>query len=268
MIVSVTVETMVNRLQRSLHAAIFGALMSMAARAQQPAAQAGAAFETASVRPSHVTASCFSMLPPGSTHYDLTCVSLRFLIALAYNGSTSHIEGGGNALESLYDLRATTPDEIPWTAESVLPMLRQFLAERFHLVVHTGKREIAGYGLAVAKGGPKLHAVAAESVVQGHKAGEPSQNFTYPGHAQGRGLNSDGIASLLAMVLQAPVVDHTGISGLYNVDLSYAPDNAPDSSLPSLFTAVEEQLGLKLKPEKVMVDTIVVDHADDAPTPN
>ncbi len=205
------------------------------------------------------------MLPPGGTHYELTCVTLRLLIEMAYK--TSYIDGGGSALDTYYDLRATTPDR-PWTVDTVRPMVQQLLAERFHLVVHAGKREVSGYGMVVAKGGPKLHSVAPESVVQGQKAGESSQNFTFPGKVQGRGLAPAGIAGLLSVGMHAPVVDHTGLTGMFNIDLNYAPDNSTDSNLPSFFTAVEEQLGLRLKPEKVIVDTLVVDHADDAPTPN
>lgn len=90
--------------------------------------------------------------------------------------------------------------------------------------------------------------------------------------------DSKGIAGLLGMALHAPVVDHTNLTGIYNMDLRYAPEsllngNAQEesdskSNLPSFFTAVEKQLGLKLQPQKVMVDTVIVDHADAEPTPN
>jgi uncharacterized protein (TIGR03435 family) len=88
---------------------------------------------------------------------------------------------------------------------------------------------------------------------------------------QGRGVNASGIAGLLSAVLHAPVEDHTGLSGLFNIDLRYKPDNDTDpanQNLPSFFTAVEEQLGLKLQPEKVTVDTLVIDHINAEPTPN
>ena len=256
---------MLNRLHRSLQAVVLAALIATAVQAQPPAGASQPAFETASIRPSHLTIGCFSMLPPGGTHYELTCVTLRNLIEMAYK--TSYIDGGGGALDTYYDLRATTPDG-PWTTDTAGPMVQKLLAERFHLVVHAGKREVSGYGMVVAKGGPKLHSVAPESVVQGQKAGEPSRNFIYPGKVQGSGLTPGGIASLLSAVMHAPVVDHTGLAGMFDIDLSYAPDNSTESNLPSFFTAVEEQLGLRLKPEKVIVDTLVVDHADDAPTPN
>jgi uncharacterized protein (TIGR03435 family) len=81
---------------------------------------------------------------------------------------------------------------------------------------------------------------------------------------------------LFSNALHTPVVDHTGLTGTYNIDLQYAPESLPGSnpsnesnaSLPSFFTAVEEQLGLRLQSQKVAADTVVVDHADAQPTPN
>jgi uncharacterized protein (TIGR03435 family) len=252
--------------RRSLQIVIVAGVIWSTAHSQQGNAVPQPAFETASIRPAHLTPGCFSMLPPGGVQYAVTCVTVRNLIQIAY--STSYIDGGGDAVDTYYDLRATTPDGNQWTLDTVRPMMQQLLRERFHLSTHAGKRELSGYGLFVAKGGQKLHPVAPESVTQGQKAGESSQNFSAPGYVQGRGVNPGGIARLFSIVEHAPVVDHTGLSGLFNIDLSYAPDNSTDSNLPSFFTAIEEQLGLKLKPEKVTVDTVVIDHVDDTPTPN
>jgi uncharacterized protein (TIGR03435 family) len=245
---------------------ILAGLSLRAAQSQQGSALPQSAFEVASIRPAHLTQGCFSMLPPGGTQYAVTCFTLRNLIGIAYK--TSYIDGGGSALDTYYDVRATAPGGVPWTFDTVHPMMQQLLSERFHLRVHTGKRELSGYGLFVAKGGSKLHPAAPGPVAQGQKAGEPSRNFIYPGQVQGRSVNASGIAGLFSALEHAPVVDHTGLSGTFNVDLSYAPDNSTDSNLPSFFTAIEEELGLKLKPEKVTVDTVVIDHVDDAPTPN
>jgi uncharacterized protein (TIGR03435 family) len=155
-------------------------------------------------------------------------------------------------------------------------MMKQLLSERFHLAVHSAKRELPGYALVVAKSGAKLQAAEVDRTTEGQKAGEASANFTAPGAMQGRSKNSEGIAGLLSMAVHAPVVDHTNLTGIYNIDLRYAPDSFPnstlgkesDSQLPSFFTAVEEQLGLKLQPQKVVVDTIVIDHVDLEPTAN
>jgi uncharacterized protein (TIGR03435 family) len=242
--------------------------------AQQPVANPAVAFETAAIHPAKLTNGCFSKLPPGGTQYALSCVTLKNLIAIAYN--SDHIEGGGPALDAYYDLRATVPGDKPWTNESVAPMMKQFLIERFHLAVHPGKRELPGYALVLARSGGKLHSAEPDRAAQGQKAGESSANFVAPGYIQGRSIDSKSIAGLLSLALHVPVADHTGLTGIYNVDLRYAPDslsngspeNESDSNLPSFFTALEEQLGLKLQPQKVDVDTVVVDHVDLEPAPN
>jgi len=249
-------------------------LAAAAACAQQPISNPAPAFETASIRPAKLTNGCFSMLPPGGTQYAVTCLTLKNLIGIAYK--SGHIEGGGPALDAYYDLRATVAGDKPWTNETVAPMMKQLLIERFHLVVHPGTRELPGYVLVVAKSGVKLHSTQPDLSAQGQKAGESSANFTAPGYVQGRSMNSKGIADLLGAALHAPVADQTGLTGIYNIDLRYAPDsllnsnpgNESDSSLPSFFTAVEEQLGLRLKAQKVSVDTVIVDHVDPEPTPN
>lgn len=242
--------------------------------AQQPVANPDVAFETAAIHPAKLTNGCFSMLPPGGTQYAVSCVTLKNLIAIAYK--SDRIEGGGPALDAYYDFRATVPGDKPWTNESVAPMMKQFLIERFHLAVHPGKRELPGYAIVLARSGDKLHSTAPDRAAQGQKAGESSANFIAPGYVQGRGIDSKSIAVLLSAALHVPVVDHTGLTGLYNVDLRYAPDslsnsspdNESDSNLPSFFTALEEQLGLRLQSQKVDVDTVVVDHVDLEPTPN
>ena len=248
--------------------------VTAAALAQQPNVGPAAAFETASIHPVKVTPGCFSMLPPGGIQYAVTCLTLRNLIQIAYE--SGHVEGGGAALDATYDLRATAPGGIPWTNKTISPMMKQLLVERFHLAVHAGKRELSGYSLVVAKSGSKLKPTEADPSVRGQKAGESSANFVAPGYVQARSANSRGVAGLLGMALHAPVEDHTELSGIYNIDLRYAPESLPDSNpgkesnanLPSFFTAVEEQLGLRLQPQKVVVDTVVVDHADPEPTPN
>lgn len=239
--------------------------ISATSQTQQDARPVQPTFETASIRPAQVSMGCFSMLPPGGTQYAVTCVTLRNLIEVAY--ATNYIEGGGKALDTYYDVRAST-GETPWTQESIRPMMRQLLIQRFHLNVHEEKRDVSGYRMVIAKGGAKMKTVSGDSIPKGQKAGEPSQNFIYPGHVQGRGVDCNGIAHLLSALLHAPVSDATNLKGIFNIDLSYAPDNSTGSNLPSLFTALDEQLGLKLQPGKVAVETVVIDHVDIEPTPN
>jgi uncharacterized protein (TIGR03435 family) len=73
---------------------------------------------------------------------------------------------------------------------------------------------------------------------------------------------------MLSAWLKQPVVDATGIDGLYDINLKFAPAGATESELPSIFTAVQEQLGLKLEPRKVPVENLVVDHVEKEPVDN
>ena len=75
-------------------------------------------------------------------------------------------------------------------------------------------------------------------------------------------------AGILERVVLQPVLNHTGITGTYNINLDYAPMDATDSELHSIFTVLEEQLGLKLVPQKVPVDELMIDRVDRAPTEN
>ena len=155
----------------------------------------------------------------------------------------------------------------PWTQDSIRPMLRQLLTERFHVAVHPGTKQVSGYILVVAKGGLKLKP-AKYAAVLGHQAGQPFVSSNFPGYIRSRSADLSVIATQLSAQVRAPVVDQTEIAGVYDVDLHFAREEDKDSNLPDFFTAVEQQLGLKLQPQKVTINTLLIDHADSAPTPN
>jgi uncharacterized protein (TIGR03435 family) len=251
-------------------ALIFAAFVAIVAQAQQPAATPSATFEAASIQPAEWHMGCHSSLPSGSTHFGVSCRPLLDLIAMAWHVTGNEIQGGDrSALGTLYDVKATVPDNKPWSDfNTIRPMLQQLLIERFHLSVHTGSKKEAGYGLYVAKGGAKLKPSKRDISQEGEVAGAPAANWLTESHVQGRGSNMSHIASLFSLVLREPVVDHTGLSGTFNIDLDYAPLNTTDSPLPSFFSAVEDTLGLHLRPEQVTVPTLIVDHVDANPTPN
>jgi len=248
---------------------LFNAAMLLTAQIQQPRSTPGPAFEAASIRPSQLELGCYSILPSGGKQYAITCLPLRVLIAMAWKIHPDNIQGGdAQGLGTYYDVRATVPDGQLWTHDTIPPMLRQLLIDRFHVEVHRGTKQISGYGLFVAKGGAKLKPSDFDATKLGIKAGESFKNYIIPGSVQGRGANLAVIATLLSSPAHAVVVDHTGIPGVFDVDLHYAYEGASESDLPDFFTAVEEQLGLKLKPEKITVDTLVIDHVDSEPAPN
>jgi uncharacterized protein (TIGR03435 family) len=142
-------------------------------------------------------------------------------------------------------------------------MVQALLADRFHLAMHSETRELPIYNLMVAKGGSKLGAV------------QQSGSSVNTGNGRIEVQMSNSVAVLadeLSKVAGRDVVDKTGISGRYDLKLHWTPDDrsavaatdatsSPDSG-PSLFTALEEQLGLKLEPAKVPVQVLVIDHIE------
>jgi uncharacterized protein (TIGR03435 family) len=135
-------------------------------------------------------------------------------------------------------------------------MVQALLADRFHLVVHTETRELPIYTLVVAKGGPRLGAIQENG----------SSVNTRNGRIEVQMRNSVAVlADELSKVAGRDVVDKTAITGRYDLKLQWTPDDgaAPAAgSGPSLYTALEEQLGLKLEPAKGPVQVLVVDHVE------
>jgi uncharacterized protein (TIGR03435 family) len=135
-------------------------------------------------------------------------------------------------------------------------MLQALLADRFKLKVHHINKDLPVYNLVVGKNGPKLKesgAGAKFSMVT--RTGKQSNRIT-ASHAT--------MTNLLSQLYFAgrPVFDKTGLTGAYDFEIEFADPSATDSSSPSLFTAVQEQLGLKLEPGVAPFDTIVIDHAE------
>ncbi|MEO6817694.1 MAG: TIGR03435 family protein [Edaphobacter sp.] len=150
-------------------------------------------------------------------------------------------------------------------------MLQKVLADRFGLRVHADQREQPVYLLVVAKKGAKISKVADidPALIKG-----PAEGASLP-HLTDREIDAKAIwmsslAMMLTQVVHRPVMDRTGLVGNYDVELKWTPDLAGDAGSagagsdtgPSLFTAVQEQLGLKLQPAKQKVDVLVIDHLE------
>jgi len=137
-------------------------------------------------------------------------------------------------------------------------MLRQLLADRFGLVFHRETKELVVYSLVVGKNEPKLK----EGGTEGPYLSGPA-----PGKLVGTRASMASLTRALSRSLGRPVNDETGLHGQYDFTLVWSPDDAADSSGPSMFTAVQDQLGLRLESKKAPVETIVIDHLG-APSPN
>ena len=238
-----------------------------AAQAQSVPTSYPTQFEVASVRMLEKPAGPSSTSPiskPGSLLFTAHSVSLRLLVQYAFGVQMDQIEGGPSWMDStFYDVSARPDAEKGPTYEQLKPMLQQLLAQRFHLQAHTEEKEMKGYSLVVATGGQRLTP---------SKDGTPTGGaYLLPNRLQGPAMNMKGLATMLALTLKQPVQDDTGIQGNFDVKLEYAPvsgQTADESTLPSIFAAVQEQLGLKLEPAKVPVQMVVIDHVERVPTEN
>ena len=201
--------------------------------------------------------------------YTGTWVSLYKLVQEAYGIFDSKLVVGGPDwidkdkfdLEAKFD-PASIPDAKDITFRQRADMLRQVLADRFQLKVHFEKRDFPTFNLVVAKGGPKLTPTPVDKItmtVSGPSCLHRNAQFSLEGCTMG------ALADSLRYAAGRTVIDQTGLTGRYTMELHYTPDNtAADSPLaggPSIFTAVQEQLGLKLEPSTAPLDVLVIDSA-------
>ena len=187
--------------------------------------------------------------------------SLSLLIQIAYSIDDQHqISAKPDWMESqLYDISAKVEGDQQLTLTQMRPILQRLLEQRFHLQTHRETKPSSGYVLVQAKGGAKL---------KPSKDGRKSYFQILPNALQATHSTAKDLTGALTIALHEPVVDKTGLTGTYDIDLSYAPINDSNSTLPSIFTALQEQVGLKLESQKVPVETLVIDHADKIPTEN
>ena len=218
-----------------------------------PVASVGAqTFEVASIKPTDPASGVQSGTASSVGRFEATG-TLKTFIWMAYGFQAFQVSGGPNWLNTdRFDISAkvaqsATPDERK-------RMLQALLAERFQLASHRETRELPVYALQVGRNGPKLQA----AIDEGMSAGR--------GSIKGNMQVSDLVRHLSA-ILGRTVTDQTGLKGIYAVKLAWAPEGltaeaAADPAGPSIFTALQEQLGLRLEPSKDQVEIFVIDHAE------
>jgi uncharacterized protein (TIGR03435 family) len=232
----------------------------------QSAAASLPRFEVASVRLMQdrdklpMAQQMYRMSPPGAAQFSVRNATLTDLIAFAYGiDSEFRLAGKPAWIDSTYyEIAAEPGDGATLSYEQLKPYVQQLLQDRFHLTYHRETKTRKGYVLVLANGGPKL--VSAK--------GEAEHAYLWPDHYDAVNVNVGALASMLGEVVGAPVVDKTGLKGNYNFRFSFAQLDTADSARPSIFTAIEEQLGLKLENQSVPVDVFVIDHVDQQPTEN
>lgn len=189
-------------------------------------------------------------------------MSLSIIISIAFKVDSNRIVDKPDWLDSqLWQISAKAEGDAMLTGEQMRPLLQDLLRQRFGFVAHRESRLVPGYALVVSKGGAKL---------QASKDDDKSFFYILTNGVEGKATSMATLAGVLETPSGRPVTDKTGIEGKYNVKLRYAPANNPSgrSDLADLFTAVQEQLGLKLDPQKVPVEYLVIDHVDRIPTEN
>lgn len=261
----------------------------------------------ASVKPTVSQPNAFAFRGgPGSKdpgRLDYQNVTLKAVLQRAYDVEADQIAGPGWLDTARYDIQATMPPST--TKEQFMGMLQSLVSERFHLAFHREKKDFEVYELQVAKGGPKLkksvpNADAPPPAAVTGRGGPTDRNgFPLPPAHQTAQRATNGLAQMtgnqitmmtFAQFLKFPVgfmggtpangvlgtarvVNKTGLEGEYDLNLQYqwpgggAADDTP-ASAPTLFTALQQQLGLRLERTKQQFDVLVIDRADKTPVEN
>ncbi len=261
-----------------------------------PAAEAAApvalpAWDVSTVKPSSPDArgSMFQITPDG---IKITGMPLWMAVREAFGLENDRLLGGpGWAKTTNFDIEAkVAPEDAPKLKALKMEQRRQMmvalLAERFGLKYHHETRDLPMYELVVARGGAKMQASKPDPAGPDQGPGpapSPERHMLMMrgrGHIESTGTGMSGLVRLLSGQLGRTVVDKTGLTGDYDFKLDWTPDemasaitkggnpapgdnsSTPDSAGPSLFTALEEQLGLKLEATKGPVDVIVIDQLE------
>jgi uncharacterized protein (TIGR03435 family) len=232
------------------------------------------AFEVATVKPASAEPHSGRYIKlEGNNRFIEKDYTLKLLIAAAYDLNPRTISGGPGWVDSdHYDIVAVTPGEIRPDHDEQMSMLRSLLTDRFKLTFHREEKVFSLYELEIAKNGPKLKPTTAQP--NDPVAAGPAVVYLDPLKVvlPARNANMTSFVSLLQRaILDRPVVDKTGLTGRYDFDLEWAPDEtqfggglptsttAPTS--PPLFEALQQQLGLRLEATRGPVQALVVDTA-------
>ncbi len=243
-------------------------------------------FEVASVRPNHTGKDSMSV-EAGPFEFNDNDTAIKTLIEAAFDSYDFQVVGGPGWINSdRYDIKAKIDESMQKLSreqqgKQMGLMLQSLLLDRFHFKYHRETRIFSVYSLQIAKNGPKLHEA---------KLGDVYPNGTHAGDANAWTLSvgngefkiQDCSISIFAKNLGGNighvVIDKTGLQGKYDFTLQYAPDHdqappgygqaaATTDTRPPIFTALQEQLGLKLVSEKASLEVIVIDHIE-PPSPN
>lgn len=250
-----------------------------------------AEFEVASVKPNTSGTMMVMIRPPMGGRFTATNARLKMLVAIAYNVRNFEISGGPNWIETDgFDIEAKAADP-KVNIDGLRPMLQSLLEDRFQLKVRREAREVPVYALTLPKGASKLP----EAKEGGCREMTPDKPpppppapgqfpstpcggfFMGPNHLEGGRISMSQLANALTNILGQPVIDKSGFTGTFDVKLDFSPEGtaftagpappglpAPnfDNSMPNIFTAVQDGLGVKLESTKGPGNMLYIDHAE------
>jgi len=231
----------------------------------QPSNGQRTAFEVASIRTAAIQetvgeGNSRSQIVYAADSLTMRNIDLREMVQWAYNLGDYQLPGSNLLEGQRYDVRARSGD--PVAVSTLRLMLQDLLATRFKVRVHRERKTSSVYELVVAKGGPKLPKNKADTL--------PS---SYPRESLPRVVDGSFVFANVSMTefaeqltqlrgIDLPVVDRTGIQGVYDITLKSAARAVLEQDGPSLLTLLQEQLGLKLVSAKDPIEVFVVDHAE------
>jgi len=202
------------------------------------------------------------MFGPGGT-FNGTKLTVKFLIEQAYGLRASQISGGPAWIDSTqFDIKGKLDGQISEPGSWKVPM-QKLLAERFQLKFHMATKEMTAYALVVGKNGPKFKETSDET-------GRRGRARMGRGMLDGPAITMQQLTEDLARSVERVIVDQTGLTGKYKIKLEWDDEAMPAESgdaAPSLFTALQNQLGLKLEKRKLPVPLLIVDRLE-KPTEN
>ncbi|HTA42601.1 MAG TPA: TIGR03435 family protein [Bryobacteraceae bacterium] len=239
-------------------------------------------FEVASVKLNNSGTTTMKFPAPAEGRFQATNFPLKALVAFAWDVLGSRISGAPDWTNSeRFDVDARAADTRS-TREQYQQMLRSLLEERFRLTVHMETKDLPAYELLLSKTGSRLKA-ADPQACQPEKGVACGSFFTGQSSLDGRSMSMAQFCNALGIVPGRPVADHTGLGGRFDIHLEFDPEGvnpgngssglsaAADSSAgtqPSIFSALQQQLGLKLQSHKEPTEVLVIDRLERLPTGN
>jgi len=219
-------------------------------------------FDVVSVKPVAVDAReplDFRTYPGG--RLKITNQTVKIILREAYGIKGYQLSGGPAWLYAeRFDIDAKAEGGL--SRAQMMAMLQTLLADRFALKVHRESREGNVYALVVAKDGPKLKESTAKDsyirLIRNTPLELPGVSYTIGGQKASMARFAERLAD---MELHRPVLDRTGLTGDFDFKVNYAIDDNPETG-PSIFAAIQEQLGLKLETTKGQIETLVIDHVE------